>query len=100
MPMMNVEITDVVKEMVDREVATGRFKDAGALVEKLLTRFVWLRDRDRAGGFSQEEKKRIDQMLHEAMDSAARGETTRVRPGEFEELARRLVDQYPTTQAS
>lgn len=100
MPTLTVEINDATKELVDREVAAGRFKDASALVEMLVTRFLWQRDRNDAGGFSKDEKERIDQMLDEAMDSYERGEYSVVRPNEFEELAARLVEQMSKKQAS
>ena len=82
------------------EVASGRFRDASALVELLLTRAMWLRDRDGVSGFSEEEKKSIDQMLHEAMNSFDRGDYSVVRPGEFKDLALRLVGQHNQKHAS
>jgi Arc/MetJ-type ribon-helix-helix transcriptional regulator len=100
MPTVKIEITEAAKSFVDQEVASGRFKNGGALIEMLLARAMWLRERGRNVGFTPEDRQRIDVMLQEAMSSFARGEYAAVAPGEFEALARRLVEQHPQKQAS
>jgi hypothetical protein len=50
--------------------------------------------------FTAQQRERIDQMLLESMASFERGEAVPVRPGEFEELAKRMVEQQQGKQAS
>jgi antitoxin ParD1/3/4 len=96
MATLNVTIPDALKEFVDREVASGRFKDASAYVRLLIAEAMESRDIE----FSDEEKERIDQMLLESLDSFERGEHAPVRPDEFEEVARRMVEQKKGKQAT
>jgi Arc/MetJ-type ribon-helix-helix transcriptional regulator len=100
MATMTFELTDAAKEFMDREIASGRFKDVNSLVEIALMRLMAQQKLGNIEGFSEEEKKRIDHMLDEAVASFARGDYAVVRPGEFKELAQRLVDQHQKKQAS
>jgi Arc/MetJ-type ribon-helix-helix transcriptional regulator len=96
MATLNIDIPDTMKEFMDREIGSGRFKDASAYVQLLIAEAMDYEE----NGFSEEEKERIDQLLLESMDSFDRGEAVPVRPGEFEELAKRMVEQHQGKQAS
>ncbi len=97
MATLNINIPDPMKEFVDREIGSGRFKDASTFVQLLILEAM---DTQEEAGFSEEEKEQIDQLLLESMDSFDRGEAVPVRPGEFEELAKRMVEQHQGKQAS
>src|SRR4051812_8303204 len=90
MPIVNVNLPDPMKDFVEQEIRSGRFKDASAFVQLLIAEEMEARETS----FSEEEKNRIEQLLHEALDSCDRGEATAIRPGEFEDMARRLVAQH------
>ena len=90
MATFNITIPEPMKEFVDREINSGRFKDASMFVQLLIAETMATQE----AGFSEEEKDRIDLLLLESMASYDRGEAVPVRPGEFEELAKRMVEQH------
>ena len=96
MANLNISIPDSMKEFVDREIDSGRFNDASMFVQLLIAEAM----ENQEAGFSEQEKERIDQLLLESMASFDRGEAVPVRPGEFEELAKRMVEQHQGKQAS
>ena len=96
MATLNINVPEPMKEFVDREISSGRFKDASMFVQLLIAEAM----ESQEAGFSDEEKERIDQLLIESLASYARGEAVPVRPGEFEELAKRMVEQHQGKQAS
>jgi Arc/MetJ-type ribon-helix-helix transcriptional regulator len=96
MATLNVNIPEPMKQFVDREVGSGRFTDASAYVQLLIAEAMETKE----VGFSEEEKERIDQRLLESLDSFDRGDYAPIRPGEFEDLAKRMVEQHQGKQAS
>ena len=96
MANLNINIPDSMKEFVDREIGSGRFKDASTYVQLLIAEAM----ESEAIGFSAEETERIDRLLLESMASFDRGDAVPVRPGEFEDLAKRMVEQHQGKQAS
>ena len=96
MATLTINVPDSMKEFMDREIRSGRFKDASMFVQILIAEAIENQD----VGFSEAEKERIDQMLLESLASFERGEAVPVRPGEFEDLARRIVEQHQGMQAS
>ena len=95
MATVNIQSPDRMKEFVDREIDAGRFKDASMFVQLLIAEAM----ENQEPGFSEAEKERIDRLLLESMASFDRGEAVPVRPGEFEELAQRMVEQQQGKQA-
>jgi Arc/MetJ-type ribon-helix-helix transcriptional regulator len=63
MATLTVEIPDALKERLDREVASGRFKDSSALVRMLLETAIRMH-------WKEDTEKKID----EAFDEVERGE--------------------------
>ena len=96
MTNLNISIPEPMKEFVDRRIGNGRFKDVSDYVQLLIAEDMESTQID----FSPAEKERIDQMLLESRDSFVRGEYAPVRPGEFEDLAKRMVEQHHGKQAS
>jgi Arc/MetJ-type ribon-helix-helix transcriptional regulator len=96
MANLNIVIPDPMKDFVDREIGSGRFKDASAFVQLLIAEAMETRE----SSFTAEEKERIDGLLLESMDSLDRGEAVPARPGEFEDLAKRMVERRHGKQAS
>jgi Arc/MetJ-type ribon-helix-helix transcriptional regulator len=96
MPTISVNIPDPMKDFVDREVGSGRFRDASAFVQLLIAEAM----ESQEVLFSDADRERIDQLLLESLDSFDRGEYAPVSPGEFEELARGMVEQYQRKQPS
>lgn len=96
MANLNIDIPDSMKEFVDREIGSGRFKDASTYLQLLIAEAM----ESEETGFSEKAKERIDQLLLESMASFDRGEAVPVRPGEFEDLAKRMVEQHQGKQAS
>jgi Arc/MetJ-type ribon-helix-helix transcriptional regulator len=86
---INVNLPDSLKEFVDRKVGSGSFKDASAYLQILIAEAMEAQE-----GFTEEQRERIDQMLLESMDSLERGEYAPLRPGEFEDLAKQLVEKH------
>ena len=93
---MNITIPDSMKEFVDTKVGAGRLKDASAYMQLLIEEAMEAEDND----FSEEQRERIDQMLLESTASFERGECAPLRPGEFEEVAKRVIEQHQGKQAS
>jgi len=93
---LNITISAPMKDFVDREIGSGRFKDASAYVQRLIAEAMESQEID----FSETEIERIDQLLLESTDSFDRGEAVPVRPGEFEEMANRMVAEHQEKQAS
>ncbi len=95
MATLNINIPEPMKEFVDREINSGRFKDASTFMQLLIADAL----ENQETGFSEAERERIDQMLLESMKSFERGEAVPVEPGEFEKLAKRMVEQHQGTRA-
>jgi Arc/MetJ-type ribon-helix-helix transcriptional regulator len=89
MPTLSVNIPEPMQEFVDREVGSGRFRDASAFVQLLIAEAMETKET----GFSEEEKERIDQLLLESLDSFDHGEHAPVGPGEFISSTRKRLQQ-------
>lgn len=96
MATLQINIPDPMKEFVDREIGSGRFKDASTYVQLLIAEAM----ESHWSNLSDAEKQRIDQLLLESVASFERGECAPVLPGEFEELAKRMVESSQGVQGS
>ncbi len=96
MVTLNISIPDELKSFVDSKIGSGRFKDASAYLQLLIAEAMETQEE----GFSEEQRERIDRMLLESTDSFDRGEYAPLRPGEFEEVAQRVIEQHQGKQAS
>ncbi len=96
MAEINITIPDSMKAFVDSKVGPGRPKDVSAYMQLLIAEAMEAQEND----FTDEQRERIDQMLLESTASFDRGEAVPVRPGDFEELAKRMVEQHQGKQAS
>ena len=77
MATLTVQIPDALKERLDRELASGRFKDNSALVQVLLEaamRMQWRAD--------------AEQKIDEAIDEIQRGEVARWQKGDGARMGR------------
>ena len=82
MATLTVEIPDALKDRLDREVASGRFKDSSALVQELLEtamRTKWKEDAER----------KID----EALDEVERGEIVPWKKGDGARMGREYLQE-------
>src|ERR1017187_8234396 len=93
---LNISIPESMKAFVEGKIGPGRLKDASAFMQLLIAEAMETEKDD----FTEEQRERIDQMLLQSTDSFDRGEAVPVRPGEFEELAKRMVEQHQGKQAS
>ena len=93
---LNISIPDSMKEFVDSKVGARRLKDASAFMQLLIAEAMAAEEDD----FSEAQRERIDQMLLESTASFDRGEYAPLRPGEFEEVAKRVIEQHKGKQAS
>lgn len=82
MATLTIEITDGLKTYIERQVASGAFKDSSAVVQALFDVAVLAERRDE-----------IDQKLLEAEDEFERGECAPWRPGDTHQLLRDLLHQ-------
>jgi Arc/MetJ-type ribon-helix-helix transcriptional regulator len=85
---LNITIPDSLKAFVDSKVGAGRPKDASAYMQLLIEEAMEAQEAD----FSEEQRERIDQMLLESTVSFDRGEYAPLRPGEFEEVTKRVIE--------
>ena len=96
MTTFNIDLPDAMKEFVNSKVGPGRPRDASAYVQLLIAEAMEAQEDD----YGEEQRERIDQMLLESTDSFDRGEHAPLRPGEFEEVAKRVIEQHQGKQAS
>jgi Arc/MetJ-type ribon-helix-helix transcriptional regulator len=80
METMTIEITDDMKRYLDRQIASGGFKDGSAVVRALFS-VVLLADR----------REEIDQKLLDADAHADRGDCVAWQPGSTHELLRQIT---------
>jgi Arc/MetJ-type ribon-helix-helix transcriptional regulator len=83
---MTIEITDTMKEYVDRKVQTGTFKDSNAVVQALFDAAI-----------RAEARAKIDGLLLEAADQIDHGECSPWQPGEARKLLQELIRGRQTT---
>ena len=77
MATLTVEIPDALKERLDREVASGRFKDSNTLVQLLLETAI-------RGQWKEEAEQKID----EALDEIDRGDVAPLQKGDCARMGR------------
>src|SRR5476651_2663074 len=120
MATLMVEITDDLQERLDREFASGRFKDRNDLIQVLLEaaiRMKWKEevedkidealDEIERGDFVVHQKgdcgkmareylkeERIEQLLLEAVDQLERGECAPWQPGEGRKILDEVVRRH------
>ena len=88
MATVTIEITDAFKEFLDREIASGRFKDTSALVQmaiEQLMRTQWKEDCE----------KKID----EALDEYERGDFTPWQKGDCVKMGREYLKEKRAREA-
>jgi Arc/MetJ-type ribon-helix-helix transcriptional regulator len=88
MATLTVEIPDALKERLDREVASGRFKDNSTLVRVLLEvamRSQWKED--------------AEQKIDEALDEVERGDVAPWRKGDCAKMGREYVNEKRAREA-
>ncbi|HZZ77221.1 MAG TPA: hypothetical protein VFE62_01805 [Gemmataceae bacterium] len=96
MVTVNIEISDAMKQHIDSRIGPGKFKDASAYAQWLITEDMETQDVE----FSREEREHVEKLLVQSMQSLDEGKAEPVREGEFEELAKRLIEQHERKQAS
>jgi Arc/MetJ-type ribon-helix-helix transcriptional regulator len=81
MATVTVEITDSSKEFLDQQIASGRFKDANALMQAAIDQLM--RTQWKTGA-----ERKID----EALNEYERGEFTSWQRGDCEKLGRQYLN--------
>jgi predicted transcriptional regulator len=82
MAIMSVEITDDLKERLDRELASGRFKDPNVLVQKLLE-----------AGIRLKWKEEVENKIDEALDEVERGDVVPWQKGDCAKMGREYLHE-------
>jgi Arc/MetJ-type ribon-helix-helix transcriptional regulator len=89
MATLTVEIPDALKERLDREVASGRFKDRNALVQMLLEAAMHMRWKEDA-----------EQKIDEALDEVERGQSVAWRKGDSARMGREYLQEKRAREAN
>jgi Arc/MetJ-type ribon-helix-helix transcriptional regulator len=88
MAILTVEISDSLKERLDREVASGRFKDRDALVQSLLE-----------AGIRSQWRAEVDKKIDEALDDVERGDVVAWQQGDCAKLGREYLKEKHAREA-
>jgi Arc/MetJ-type ribon-helix-helix transcriptional regulator len=88
MATLTVEITDALKERLDHEVASGRFKDNSALVQTLLESAIHM-----------QWKEEMEQKIDEALDEIDRGDDVPLKKGDCARMAREFFEEKRASKA-
>jgi len=96
MANLNINIPDSMRDFVESKVGAGRLKDASAYLQILISEAMEAEHFE----FTEEQREHIDQLLLESTSSFDRGEYAPLHPGEFENVAKRVVEQQQGKQAS
>ncbi|GEM_PF-4445421 len=88
MATMTVEITDDLKKRLDREVASGRFKDTNVLVQRLLEAAIRLQWQDD-----------VENKIDEALDEVERGEVVPWNKGDCSRMGREYLQEKQAREA-
>ena len=80
MPSVTIDVPDVMKEFLDRQVHSGRCKDSSTLVQMLIAEAVRNQWREEA-----------DQKLREALAEYERGKCVPLRKGDCEKMVREYL---------
>lgn len=82
MATMTIEITDSMKEYVDRKVASGGFNSSSDVMQRLLNLAM-----------RAEVREQVEKDLLEAIDDIDRGDCAPWQPGEHRKLLQELLRQ-------
>lgn len=82
MATLNVEITEPMKQYVDRQIASGGFKNESAVVRALFDVAIL-----------GQKRQEVDQMLLVAVDQIERGECSPWQPGESKKMLDEIIRQ-------
>jgi Arc/MetJ-type ribon-helix-helix transcriptional regulator len=96
MATLNIDLPDAMKDFVNSKVGPGRLKDVSAYLQILIAEAM----EAQADGFTEEQRERIDQMLLESTASFERGDYAPLRPGELEDVVKRVIEGHQGKQAS
>jgi Arc/MetJ-type ribon-helix-helix transcriptional regulator len=88
MATLTIEIPDALKERLDREVVSGRFKDSNALVQVLLETAMRMRWKEDA-----------EHRIGEAVAEVERGEVTPWKKGDVARLGREYLQEKRAREA-
>lgn len=88
MASITIDIPDVMKDFLDRQVRSGRFKDNSTLVQMLIAEAVRNQWREEA-----------DQKLRESLAEYERGECVPWQKGDCEKMVREYLEQTATPKA-
>ena len=88
MATVTIDISDASKEFVDREIASGRFKDTNALMQTALDQLM-----------RTQWKENVDRKIDEALDEYERGDFTPWQDGDFEKMGREYLKQKRAREA-
>jgi len=88
MATMTFEISDVSKAFMDREIASGRFKDPNSLVQTALEQLM-----------RTQRKENAELELVEAIEEYDRGEFTPWQKGDCEKVGRQYLQEKRAREA-
>jgi predicted transcriptional regulator len=88
MATLTIEISDSLKERLDREIASGRFTDRNALVQMLLE-----------AGIRSQWREDAEQKIDEALDEVERGEVVPWQMGDCAKMGRDYLKEKRPRQA-
>lgn len=88
MATLTVEIPDALKDRLDREVASGRFKDRNTLVQWLLE-----------AGIRSQWKEEAEQKIDEALDEVERGDVVTWQKGDCATMGREYLKEKHAREA-
>ncbi len=99
MPTLTIEVSDRMLEFIDREVASGEYKDRSELVQELLVLAMYDRDHEpdcyiKNGKIvlaNAEQKVGLEQKLIESLDELERGEGIPWKKGDCERQIQEFV---------
>ena len=82
MTTVTIEISDSSKEFMDREIAAGRFKDSGAVVQTALEQLM-----------RSQWKEDCDKKLEESIEEYERGDFAPYKTGDFGHMGREYLNE-------
>ena len=88
MATLTVEITDELQENLDREFASGRFKDKNALVQRLLEAAIRMKWKDD-----------VEDRIDEALDEIERGDVVVHKKGDCGRMGREYLKEKRAREA-
>lgn len=93
---ITITLPDSMKAFVETKVGPGRLQNVSSYVQLLISEAMDAEEFE----FTKSQRERIDQLLLESTDSFERGNYAPLRPGEFEEVVKRVIEQQQGKQAS